>query len=75
MTNAAYYLTFTYAVERRKSLSGEGGEAFLLANTLEPVGRSRLEAARGLAVGPRGSPAIDDGVDRRTMGLIYTRSA
>ena len=34
MTNAAYYLTFTYAVERRKSLSGEGGEAFLLANTL-----------------------------------------
>jgi MHS family proline/betaine transporter-like MFS transporter len=34
MTNAAYYLTFTYAVERRKSLSAEGGEAFLLANTL-----------------------------------------
>src|SRR5439155_481402 len=31
MTNAAYYLTFTYAVERRKSLTGEGGEAFLLA--------------------------------------------
>jgi MFS transporter, MHS family, proline/betaine transporter len=34
MTNAAYYLTFTYAVERRKSLMGVGGEAFLLANTL-----------------------------------------
>jgi MHS family proline/betaine transporter-like MFS transporter len=34
MTNAAYYLTFTYAVERRKVLTGEGGEAFLLANTL-----------------------------------------
>lgn len=34
MTNAAYYLTFTYAVERRKSLTGEGGEAFLLANTI-----------------------------------------
>jgi MHS family proline/betaine transporter-like MFS transporter len=34
MTNAAYYLTFTYAVERRKHLTGEGGEAFLLANTL-----------------------------------------
>jgi MFS transporter, MHS family, proline/betaine transporter len=33
-TNAAYYLTFTYAVERRKHLTGEGGEAFLLANTL-----------------------------------------
>jgi MHS family proline/betaine transporter-like MFS transporter len=34
MTNAAYYLTFTFAVERRKSLTGEGGEAFLLANTV-----------------------------------------
>ncbi len=32
-TNAAYYLTFTYIVERRKSLSG-GGAIFLLANTL-----------------------------------------
>ena len=34
MTNAAYYLTFTYAVERRKSLLGEGGETFLLVNTI-----------------------------------------
>jgi MHS family proline/betaine transporter-like MFS transporter len=34
MTNAAYYLTFTYAVERRKSLGGESGSAFLLVNTL-----------------------------------------
>jgi MHS family proline/betaine transporter-like MFS transporter len=34
MTNAAYYLTFTFAVERRKTLTGEGGEVFLLANTL-----------------------------------------
>jgi MFS transporter, MHS family, proline/betaine transporter len=32
-TNAAYYLTFTYVVERRKNLPG-GGSAFLLANTL-----------------------------------------
>jgi MHS family proline/betaine transporter-like MFS transporter len=37
MTNAAYYLTFTYAVERRKSLTGESGNAFLLANTLTLV--------------------------------------
>ena len=37
MTNAAYYLTFTFAVERRKSLTGEGGSAFLLANTLSLV--------------------------------------
>ena len=33
MTNAAYYLTFTYVVERRKHLTGDGGEIFLLANT------------------------------------------
>jgi MFS family permease len=34
MTHAACYLTSTYAVERRKSLGGEGGAAFLLVNTL-----------------------------------------
>ncbi len=34
MTNAAYYLTFTYAVERRKTLAPIDGQAFLLANTL-----------------------------------------
>lgn len=37
MTNAAYYVAFTFAVERRKSLTGEGGEVFLLANTLSLV--------------------------------------
>jgi MHS family proline/betaine transporter-like MFS transporter len=38
MTNAAYYLTFTYAAERRRSLTtGEGGDTFLLANTLSLV--------------------------------------
>jgi MHS family proline/betaine transporter-like MFS transporter len=37
MTNAAYYLTFTYAVERRKSLAAASGELFLLANTLSLV--------------------------------------
>jgi len=34
MTNAAYYLTFTYMVERRKTITGEGGETFLLATVL-----------------------------------------
>ncbi len=38
MTNAAYYLTFTFAVEQRKSLAAAGGVTsggeFLLANTL-----------------------------------------
>jgi MHS family proline/betaine transporter-like MFS transporter len=33
MTNAAYYLTFTFAVERRTSQAG-AGSTFLLANTL-----------------------------------------
>jgi MFS transporter, MHS family, proline/betaine transporter len=33
MTNSAYYLTFTYAVERRSSQAG-AGSTFLLANTL-----------------------------------------
>jgi MHS family proline/betaine transporter-like MFS transporter len=33
MTNAAYYLTFTYAVERRSSQAA-AGSTFLLANTL-----------------------------------------
>ncbi len=37
MTNAAYYLAFTFAVERRKTMTGEGGAAFLLANTLSLV--------------------------------------
>lgn len=34
MTNAAYYFTFTYAVERRKMLAPTDGQVFLLANTL-----------------------------------------
>ncbi len=34
MTNAAYYVTFTYVVERRKALAPIDGQAFLLANTL-----------------------------------------
>lgn len=37
MTNAAYYLTFTFAVERRKALAGAKGWEFLLANTLTLV--------------------------------------
>ncbi len=37
MTNAAYYLTFTYMVERRSMMGGEAGNVFLLANTLTLV--------------------------------------
>ena len=34
MTNAAYYLVFTYAVERRSSSAAGGSSIFLLANTV-----------------------------------------
>jgi len=34
MTNAAYYLTFTFAVERRKSMPGASATNFLLVNTI-----------------------------------------
>lgn len=34
MTNAAYYFTFTFAVERRKAMADTQGSEFLLANTL-----------------------------------------
>jgi MFS transporter, MHS family, proline/betaine transporter len=65
MTNAAYYLTFTYAVERRQNETGN--PAYLLANTLvlffvvlaskpfggwlsDKVGRRRLMLALTLAM-------------------------
>jgi MFS transporter, MHS family, proline/betaine transporter len=34
MTNAAYYLTFTFMVDRRTAMNTHAGQAFLLANTL-----------------------------------------
>jgi MFS transporter, MHS family, proline/betaine transporter len=63
MTNAAYYLTFTYAVERRKHLTGEGGEVFLLANT------ASLFVV--LLAKPLGG-WLSDKVGRRTLMLALT---
>jgi len=63
MTNAAYYLTFTYAVERRKELEGEGGAAFLLANT--------LSLFVVLAAKPLGG-WLSDRVGRRRLMLTLT---
>lgn len=63
MTNAAYYLTFTFAVERRKLLTGEGGESFLLANTI------------GLAIVLVAKPLggwLSDRAGRRRMMLALT---
>jgi MHS family proline/betaine transporter-like MFS transporter len=75
MTNAAYYLTFTYAVERRKSLATESGELFLLANTIalfavlfskpfggwlsDKVGRRKLMMALTVAVFALIYPALN----------------
>ena len=61
-TNAAYYLTFTYMVERRKSLAG-GGSTFLLANTLSLV--------VVLIAKPLGG-WLSDRVGRRRLMLILT---
>ena len=37
MTNAAYYMAFTFALDRRKSAAPDGGSAFFLANTLSLI--------------------------------------
>jgi MFS transporter, MHS family, proline/betaine transporter len=37
MTNAAYYLVFTYAVERRSSVAAVGASVFLLVNTISLI--------------------------------------
>lgn len=61
-TNAAYYLTFTYMVERRKNLSG-GGSGFLLANTLSLI--------LVLIAKPLGG-FLSDRVGRRRLTLVLT---
>lgn len=61
-TNAAYYLTFTYIVERRKARAG-GGAEFLLATTLSLV--------VVLIAKPFGG-WLSDRVGRRRLMLILT---
>jgi MHS family proline/betaine transporter-like MFS transporter len=63
-TNAAYYLTFTYVVERRKGLHG-GASGFLLANTLSLV--------LVLIAKPLGG-WLSDWVGRRKLMLVLTAS-
>lgn len=60
--NAAYYLTFTYIVETRKSLPGVGAD-FLLANTL-----SLLVVLLGKVFGGW----LSDRVGRRKLSLVLT---
>jgi MFS transporter, MHS family, proline/betaine transporter len=61
-TNAAYYLTFTYVVERRKSMPG-GGSGFLLANT--------VSLFLVLIAKPLGG-WLSDRVGRRRLMLVLT---
>jgi MHS family proline/betaine transporter-like MFS transporter len=71
MTNAAYYLTFTFAVERRKSLTGEGGEAFLLANTLSLVLVLICKPLGGWLSDRVGRRRLMIGLTVATMSVIY----
>jgi MHS family proline/betaine transporter-like MFS transporter len=61
-TNCAYYLTFTYIVERRKSLAG-GGATFLLANTLSLFAVLLAKAFGGW---------LSDRLGRRKLMLVLT---
>ena len=65
MTNAAYYLTFTYIVERRNRLPG-GGSGFLLANTLSLV---VVLCSKGFG------GWLSDRIGRRRLMLILTFTA
>jgi MHS family proline/betaine transporter-like MFS transporter len=71
MTNAAYYLTFTYAVERRKNLLGEGGEAFLLANVLSLVVVLFCKPLGGWLSDKVGRRRLMIALTMATMALVY----
>lgn len=71
MTNAAYYLTFTYMVERRSSMSGEAGSVFLLANTLTLVVVLFAKPFGGWLSDHVGRRRQMIGLTVVTMGLVY----
>jgi len=63
MTNAAYYLVFTFAVERRKALPGSEVVAFQLVNTLSLFVVLFAKVLGGW---------VSDRVGRRRMMLVLT---
>ena len=70
MTNAAYYLAFTFAVERRKQ-PPETAATFPAREHGEPVRRAVRQAARRLAVGRIGRRRLMMALTVATMPLIY----
>jgi MHS family proline/betaine transporter-like MFS transporter len=70
MTNAAYYLTFAYVVERRSRLP-EGGSTFLLANTLSLVVVLFAKPLGGWLSDRIGRRRLMMGLTIVTMMLVY----
>jgi MFS transporter, MHS family, proline/betaine transporter len=71
MTNAAYYLTFTFAVERRRSLAGVQGEWFQLANTLTLIVVLMCKPLGGWLSDIIGRRRLMIALTLATMALIY----
>jgi MFS transporter, MHS family, proline/betaine transporter len=70
-TNAAYYLTFTFAVERRKSMTGEGGETFLAATVTTLVLVLFAKPLGGWLSDHTGRRRLMLALNAATMVLIY----
>jgi MHS family proline/betaine transporter-like MFS transporter len=71
MTNAAYYLVFTYAVERRKSLATTSGKFFLLANTITLVAVLIAKPCGGWLSDKLGRRKLMMALTLLVMALIY----
>ena len=71
LTNAAYYLTFTFAVDLRKKVTGEGGEVFLLANTVSLFVVLFAKPLGGWLSDKMGRRRLMLLITVLTMGLIY----
>lgn len=76
MTNAAYYLTFTYAVERRKAIGQAAGDInadqFLLVNTLVLFAVLFAKPLGGWLSDKTGRRKLMIGLQVAVMALIYS---
>lgn len=71
MTNAAYYLTFTFAVDHRKKLDVAGSTNFLLANTLALFVVLFAKPLGGWLSDRTGRRRLMIGIQLAGMALIY----